>query len=45
MSSISKKTLGPDMECYVEAINGKTEVKEGESIKIPLLELKKRHKK
>lgn len=45
LSSISKKTLGPDMECYVEAINGKTEVKEGESIKIPLLELKKRHKK
>lgn len=45
MSSISKKALGPDMECYVEAINGKTEVKEGESIKIPLLELKKRHKK
>lgn len=45
MSSISKKTLGPDMECYVEDINGKTEVKEGESIKIPLLELKKRHKK
>ena len=45
MSSISKKTLGPDMECYVEAINGKKEVKEGESIKIPLLELKKRHKK
>lgn len=45
MSSISKKTFGPDMECYVEAINGKTEVKEGESIKIPLLELKKRHKK
>ena len=45
MFSISKKTLGPDMECYVEAINGKTEVKEGESIKIPLLELKKRHKK
>lgn len=45
MSSISRKTLGPDMECYVEAINGKKEVKEGESIKIPLLELKKRHKK
>lgn len=45
MSSISKKTLGPDMECYVEAINGKKEVKEGESVKIPLLELKKRHKK
>lgn len=45
MSSISRKTLGPDMECYVEAINGKTEVKEGESIKIPLLELKKKHKK
>lgn len=45
MYSISKKTLGPEMECYVEAINGKTEVKEGESIKIPLLELKKRHKK
>ena len=45
MSSISRKTLGPDMECYVEAINEKKEVKAGESIKIPLLELKKKHKK
>lgn len=41
LSSISKAYLGPGMECYVEAINGTTEVKEGQKIKIPKLKLKK----
>ena len=42
-SSISKLYLGPGMECYVEAVNGNVkEVKAGQKIKIPKLELKKR---
>jgi nucleoid DNA-binding protein len=40
--SISKANLGSGMECYVEAINGKTTFKAGEKIKIPKLKLKKR---
>ena len=43
LTSISKSSLGPGMECYVEAVNGgRTEFKAGESIKIPRLKLKKR---
>lgn len=42
LSSISKTYLGPGMECYVEAINGVKEVKEGQSLKIPKLEWKKK---
>lgn len=43
LKSISKANLGPGMECYIEAVNpGVTELKEGQSIKIPALELKKR---
>lgn len=41
LASISKAYLGPGMECYVEAINGTTEVHEGQKIKIPKLKLKK----
>jgi hypothetical protein len=34
------------MECYVEAFNGGiTELREGQTIKIPKLELKKKAKK
>lgn len=40
--SISNRYLGPGMECYVEALNGTTSVKAGQSIKIPKLELKKK---
>lgn len=40
LSSISKYYLGPGMECYVEAINGISEVKEGQVIKIPELRIK-----
>lgn len=42
LSSISKAYLGPGMECYVEALNGVKEVKEGQSLKIPKLERKKK---
>lgn len=41
LKSISRTYLGPDMECYVEAINGKTEIKSGDKVKIPKLVLKK----
>lgn len=42
IQSISNRYLGPGMECYVEALNGTTSVKTGQSIKIPKLELKKK---
>lgn len=43
LASISKAYLGPGMECYVEAYNGGiSEVKAGQKIKIPKLELKKK---
>ena len=42
MTGISRSTLGPGMECYLEAVNGgKREVKAGETINIPQLKLKK----
>lgn len=41
-SSISNRYLGPGMECYVEAMNGTSEFKEGQKVKIPKLELKKK---
>lgn len=45
-SSISKAYLGPEMECYMEAVNGgKKEVKAGDKLKIPRLELKKKRNK
>lgn len=45
LKQIARTYLGPDMECYVEAYNGKKEVKAGETVKIPELLLKKRLKK
>lgn len=44
LSSISKTYLGPGMECYIEAVNEKKEVKEGDQVKIPALQLKKKSK-
>ena len=44
LASISSLYLGPGMECYVEAVNGKNEVKVGQKIKIPKLELKRKNK-
>lgn len=45
LASLSKTYLGPGMECYLEAVNGTTEVKEGQKVKIPKLELKKKKSK
>lgn len=45
--SICKANLGPDMECYVEVYNdlpSRPTLKEGQIIKIPKLELKKKRK-
>lgn len=44
LTSISKTYLGPGMECYIEAVNEKKEVKEGDQVKIPVLKLKKKSK-
>lgn len=41
LATISRTYLGNGMECYVEALNGK-DVKEGDKVKIPKLELKKK---
>lgn len=45
--NISRRTLGPDMECYLEVYNNikaSTPLKVGQEIKIPKLELKKKKK-
>lgn len=42
LASLSSLYLGPGMECYVEAVNGKNEVRVGQKIKIPKLELKRK---
>lgn len=44
LKGISKAYLGPDMECYVEAYNNTKEVKEGDKVLIPKLQVKKRKK-
>lgn len=44
LASLSSLYLGPGMECYVEAVNGKSEVKVGQKIRIPKLELKRKKK-
>ena len=48
LTRIAKRTLGPGMECYIEVYNdisSKTELKAGQTIKIPKLERKKKKKK
>lgn len=42
---LSKLYLGPGMECYMQAINGCSEIKPGQRVKIPKLELKRKGKK
>lgn len=42
LKSISKAHLGPGMECYLEALNGNGELKAGQKVKIPKLQLKKK---
>ena len=44
LKSLSRYYLGEGMECYLEALNGVKEVKEGQKIKIPSLKLKKKKK-
>lgn len=45
LSLLSKRYLGPGMECYIEALNGNSTIKSGQKIKIPKLELKKKKAK
>lgn len=45
MATLSKRYLGPGMECYIEAFNGTSTIKSGQKIKIPKLELKKKKAK
>ena len=45
LAGLSKLYLGPGMECYMQAINGCSEIKTGQKVKIPKLELKKKGKK
>ena len=45
LKKIASRTLGPDMECYLEVYNGmnsKTELKVGQTIKIPKLKWRKK---
>lgn len=42
MATLSKRYLGPGMECYIEALNGTSTIKSGQKVKIPKLELKKK---
>ena len=47
LPKIARRTLGPDMECYIEVYNGlnaSSQLKAGQSIKIPKLEWKKKKK-
>lgn len=45
LAGLSKLYLGPGMECYMQAINGCSEIKPGQKVKIPKLELKRKRKK
>ena len=45
LSRISRTYLGEGMEAYVQVLNGVTEVKEGMSLKIPKLKVKKKKKR
>ena len=45
MATLSKRYLGPGMDCYIEALNGTSTIKSGQKVKIPKLELKKKKAK
>lgn len=45
LAGLSKLYLGAGMECYMQAINGCSEIKPGQKVKIPKLELKRKGKK
>lgn len=42
LASISKRYLGEGMECYIEALNGTSQVRAGQQLKIPKLKIKKK---
>ncbi len=44
MGSIARRFLGGGMDCYIQVCNGKTDVAEGDMLKIPKLELKNKKK-
>lgn len=45
LAGLSKLYLGPGMECYMQAINGCSEIKPGQKVKIPKLKLKRKGKR
>lgn len=45
LSSVSRAILGPGMECYIQALNGVKDAGEGQTLKIPKLELRRKKKK
>lgn len=45
MTSVAKAYLGKDMACYIEVHNGTTTLIEGQKLKIPKLETKKKSKR
>lgn len=45
LAGLSKLYLGPGMECYMQVINGCSEIKPGQKVKIPKLKLKRKGKK
>jgi len=45
LKSLSRAIFGAGMECYVEAVNTKSEYKEGDIVNIPALQLKKKRRK
>lgn len=44
IGSIARRFLGAGMDCYIQVCNGKTDVAEGDMLKIPKLELKTKKK-
>ena len=47
VTRIANRTLGPGMECYIEVLNditSRTQLKAGQTIKIPKLERKRKTK-
>lgn len=44
MGSIARRFLGDGMDCYIQVCNGKSDVAEGDMLKIPKLELKSKKK-
>ena len=45
LAGLSKLYLGSGMECYMQSINGCSEIKPGQKVKFPKMELKRKGKK